>query len=124
RKLDPSQSVLTGDPVTIASAAGNDPITGFSVSADGTVAYRSGSSAPRFLTLFDHAGKVVERLEDMNGPELSSNETRVAFDRTMKANRDVWLFDLVRRGSVRFTTHSKVDGYPVWSPDGTQIAFE
>ena len=41
----------------------------------------------------------------------------------MAGNRDIWIVDLARGGLTRFTTHPAVDGFPLWSPDGSQIAF-
>ena len=56
--------------------------------------------------------------------EISPDGRRVAVDRTVQGNRDVWLIDLLRGGITRFTFDAATDGYPVWSADGTQIAFE
>ena len=36
---------------------------------------------------------------------------------------DIWLFDLLRGTSTRLTVLPTANGYPVWSPDGLQIAF-
>ena len=37
---------------------------------------------------------------------------------------DIWRVDLTRGGVTRITTDPGVDGYPVWSPDGSKLAFE
>src|SRR5262249_34058034 len=58
------------------------------------------------------------------GPEISPDGQRVAVDRTVQNNRDVFLFDLARRNLNRFTFDPSTDGFPVWSPDGQRIAFE
>jgi len=42
----------------------------------------------------------------------------------VQGNRDVWLIDFVRGGMTRLTSNAAADGYPVWFPDGNQIAFE
>jgi eukaryotic-like serine/threonine-protein kinase len=47
----------------------------------------------------------------------------VALHRTVQNNVDVWLVDLMRGGSTRFTFDAATDGFPLWSPDGTRIAF-
>ena len=36
---------------------------------------------------------------------------------------DIWLFDLTRRVSSRFTFDPRTDRDPVWSPDGSRILF-
>jgi Tol biopolymer transport system component len=41
--------------------------------------------------------------------------------RTVQGNTDVWLLDGVR--ASRLTFDAAVDSYPVWSPDGSRIAF-
>jgi Tol biopolymer transport system component len=35
----------------------------------------------------------------------------------------IWLLDLVRGVSTRFTFDLSLDSSPVWSPDGTRVAF-
>jgi Tol biopolymer transport system component len=41
----------------------------------------------------------------------------------VQGNTDVWVIDLTRGGRTRFTFDSAEEGQPVWSPDGTRIAF-
>lgn len=134
RRLDVARAALTGDPVTLA-----DPVSynatfslgGFSVSADGRVAYRGGGAGRAGrgqLTWFDRAGKTTGVAGEPDGyslqyPELSPAGRRVALQRTVQNNTDVFLMDLVRGGFTRFTFDAARDLYPVWSPDGTRIPF-
>ena len=39
------------------------------------------------------------------------------------ANDDIWLLDLTRGGLTRFTFDPASDECPIWSPDGTRVAF-
>jgi Tol biopolymer transport system component len=75
------------------------------------------------MTWFDRAGTVLGQGADLNGPSISSDGRYVAYDRTIGGNRDVWIMDLVRGGTTRFTTHAAIDGFPVWSPDGSRLVF-
>ena len=52
---------------------------------------------------------------------MSRDGRRVAVARTVQGNTDVWLLDGVR--ASRLTFDAAVDSYPVWSPDGSRIAF-
>jgi Tol biopolymer transport system component len=36
---------------------------------------------------------------------------------------DIWILDLVRGGSTKFTFDPAVDDHPLWSPDGRRIVF-
>ena len=56
--------------------------------------------------------------------ELSPGGDLIAVDLTIAGNRDVWLMDLARDNLTRFTFDPALDGYPVWSGDGSRIAFE
>ena len=40
-----------------------------------------------------------------------------------RSGADIWLLDLARGASTRFTFDPTADRFPVWSPDGTRIAF-
>jgi Tol biopolymer transport system component len=119
RHFDPARGVVIGDPVTVASSVGE-----FSVSATGMVAYRAPAGYQSRMAWFDRTGKCEGEFADkFNGPELSPDDRRVTGDHTVDGNRDVWIGDLARGGLTRLTTHPAVDGYPVWSPDGSRIVF-
>jgi Tol biopolymer transport system component len=128
RRLDIGRGQLVGDPVVVARGVGADARTdrgAFSVSATGIVAHRAVNLPGGQLTWFDRSGTPPQTVDlDVNGPELSPDDLRVAFDRTLQGNRDVWLLDLARGGLTRFTSDAGVDGYPIWSPDGSRIVFE
>jgi Tol biopolymer transport system component len=125
RRFTASQGEVTGDPVTIANAssAGAGAAIGFSTSTTGTLAYRTAKATPPRMTWFDRSGTVLEQGSDLNAPNISPDGRYVAYDRTIKGNRDVWVMDLVRGGTTRFTTDAAIDGYPVWSPDGSRLVF-
>ena len=58
--------------------------------------------------------------------ELSRDGKRVAVNRTVSGNTDVWLIDASRGVPSRFTynaTDNATNGSPVWAPKGDRIAF-
>jgi eukaryotic-like serine/threonine-protein kinase len=122
RTLDASRGELTGDPLTLVTSADRGGDAGFSTSATGLIAYRSGGAPLRTVWL-DRTGKMLEQLPLTNAPELSADGRFLAGDRTINGNRDAWITDLERGGSTRFTAHASVDGFPVWSPDRARLAF-
>jgi len=132
QKFDVTRGTLVGDPEVVATQVGFDAsggTFGFSASTTGRFAYQSGGAGLTQLTRFDRTGKPLDHLIAAEGtnlvsPVVSPDGRRVAVDRTVSGNRDVWFIDLVRRGMTRFTFDPSVDGFPVWSPDGSQIAFE
>jgi Tol biopolymer transport system component len=125
RRFDVSRGEVTGDPVTIADAsrASAGAALGFSTSASGSLAYRTARPTPPRMTWFDRAGTLLDQGADLNAPNISPDGRYVAYDRTIEGNRDVWIMDLVRGGSTRFTTNAAIDGFPVWSPDGARLVF-
>jgi eukaryotic-like serine/threonine-protein kinase len=125
RRLDAARGRWTGDPVTVA-----DRVQAFSVSAVGrVVAYRAaGGTQRRQLTWFNRTGKNLgvasaPDANELRAPELSPDGRYIAVDRTVQNNTDVWLMDLARGGFTRLTSDAASDCTPVWSPDGTRIAF-
>jgi tricorn protease-like protein len=54
---------------------------------------------------------------------LSPDDKRVAFARNTDNAIDIWLTDLERRMTSRFTSRPPVNNVPIWSPDGRQIIF-
>jgi Tol biopolymer transport system component len=125
RQFNAERKELVGDPVTLADKVGaSDSVAEFSISSSGIVAYRKGRGAPGQQTWFDRTGKVLGQLGSQNAADLSPDGRFVAYDRFTGSNRDVWILDLDRGGNTPFTHHPNVDGFPVWSKDGSRIAFE
>jgi eukaryotic-like serine/threonine-protein kinase len=128
QRLDLARAALTGDPVTLADPVVVDAnAAAVSVSASGLVAYRSGAGSRRQLTWVDRSGQALGPLgaPDENGlsaPSLSPDGQRVAVARTVQGNTDLWLLDGTRMS--RFTFDAALDRFPIWSSDGTRIAFD
>jgi Tol biopolymer transport system component len=105
---------------------------GVSASENGTLVYALGESRPRRLTWFDRAGRALATLGDpapyssSSSLALSRDEQRVAVAQAAgrPANVDIWIIDLARQGPPRRQTFDPGgDASPVWSPDGTHVAF-
>jgi Tol biopolymer transport system component len=128
----PAREQLGGDAISVADSLAFDPvfnIGGFSVSETGMLAYRAGGgTSRRRLAWFDRAGNEVGTVgaSDENAPvypELSPDGRRVAVNRTVQGNEDVWLIDTGRGALSRFTFDVAIDIFPIWSPDGSRIVF-
>jgi len=130
--FDASRLEISGETVPVADDVGQYVIRGlFSVSATGALAYQGGSAAGTASNLawYDRHGAVVGPLGETGHyrmPVISPDGTRVAVRRQdpSSGNQDIWIFDLVRGGSSRFTFSPATEESPVWSPDGSQIAFD
>jgi eukaryotic-like serine/threonine-protein kinase len=130
RRLDIAGGVLVGDPVTLADPVGLEAglnVGAFSASAAGDIMYRTGGATRRQLTWFDRSGKLLGVLgavdqNALNHPDLAPDGHRVAVDRNVQNNTDVWLLDGNRM--TRFTFDASTDHWPIWSPDGKWIAFD
>ncbi|MGH9255514.1 MAG: protein kinase domain-containing protein [Vicinamibacterales bacterium] len=131
QSFDETRATLVGEPVPLAQAVGENDGTArsaFSVSATGVLAHRAGAGGPRQLVWVDRLGKmqVGVGVSDENAPAnlaLASDGQRVAVQRTVQGNLDVWLMDIGRNVTSRFTFDGASDTRPVWSPDGRQVAF-
>jgi len=126
----PGKLSLSGEPIPIASPIGSLPLPRFAffaVSKTGVVVYRGEGSGQFQLTWFDAQGKtsvIGQAADDYRSPAVSPDGTRVAAEMTgAQGNRDIWVFDASRGTSTRLTFDPARDDYPVWSPDGSRIAF-
>jgi len=101
----------------------------FSVSENGILAYQAGGGEDRAQLLwFDANGKQIGSIisPGFHGAvRLSPDGQRLAefVADTQGANIDIWVHELARGVRTRFTFDPSLDWYPVWSPDGSRIAF-
>ena len=136
--FDPRSLLVTGTPVPVLDGvtqalygAAGIMWTGaaqFSVSENGTLLYGAGSIEPPLLSSLvwvDRAGNV----SPLVGPKpmsrfaarVSPDGRRVAFSE-LYVNKDIWLFDTVRGTEDRLTYEGQ-NAFPIWSADGSLVAF-
>ncbi len=127
--FDPRKIILSGEPAAIVDGVDFYPSTShglFSVSNTGTLVYRVGAGAQTVLTWFDQQGSTSGTLGDPGeyaNPAISPDGSRVAVGMGPATSRDIWIMDVSRGSSTRFTFDPARDDYPAWSPDGKYIAF-
>jgi eukaryotic-like serine/threonine-protein kinase len=130
QRLDLEGGQLTGDRVTVADPVMFHGVLGsgaFSVSAAGLIAYRPGLHAGSRTQLrwFDRSGKEQGAFNVLDSGSLgtvSPDGQRVAVERLLNGNTDIWLLDGNRIS--RFTFDPANDRHPVWSPDGGRVVFD
>jgi Tol biopolymer transport system component len=127
--FDPGKLALSGEPFSIADQVDSfAPRYGglFSVSDTGTLVYRHGNGTQNQLTWFDEQGNPTATLGDSgvySSPAVSPDGSRVAAAVGPRESPDIWILDVVRGTSTRFTFDPAADDFPAWSPDGKTIAF-
>jgi eukaryotic-like serine/threonine-protein kinase len=131
QSFDSRQLELVGEPTAVADKVGSLFLSGsFSVSANGVLAYRR-ASAPSALTWYDRQGKVLSISREPGAytytVALSPDGARVATTRVAPSvtgpKQGIWLHEFGRNVSARLTFDVDPDEAPVWSPDGSRIAF-
>jgi eukaryotic-like serine/threonine-protein kinase len=131
QRFDAGKLELSGDPFPVAEQVGIDGLsyqTLASASDNGVLAYQSVGAGDTRLVWFDRQGKqlgVVGPPGDYSGLALSPDDKRLAFQQVDPdtGNVDIWLTEFTGGSFSRFTFEPIVEFSPVWSPDGSRIAF-
>jgi Tol biopolymer transport system component len=134
QRFDVGSLTVTGDAFPVAEqveASVVRGITAFSVSSTGALVYgiESAGGAGHHLSWVDRNGtaavEVVGPPARFRGIDLSPDGSRVAAHRHDRGvGGDIWVTDLSSNRTSRFTFEAEHENIsPVWSPDGSRIAF-
>jgi Tol biopolymer transport system component len=132
QQFDSDKRVLTGNVTPIAEQIGVSFGTGraaFSASWNGVLAFRSGGTSNRLeLVWYNRNGKEMGKagdVTDYRGIALSPDGTRTAVHiHDEKEGGFLWIIDLIRGGTSRFSFNKGHSTGPVWSPDGRQLVYD
>jgi Tol biopolymer transport system component len=130
--FDASRMELSGEPQPLAERIainGASVRAMFSTSNTGTLIYQTGEASTGWnLVWRGRDGKQTDgitKTERYLSPQLSPDGARVAV--TIFAGgqgvSDIWIFDLARQTSTRFTFGPASQTWPVWSADGKTIFY-
>ncbi|HEV2494922.1 MAG TPA: protein kinase [Terriglobia bacterium] len=132
--FDTGKLALSGDAFPVVEQIQFDTDRGnafFSISSGGMLVYQAGGAGNKAqLTWFDREGK---QLGTLGGPAqraqvarsaLSPDGKRVVAGISGATGKDsLWMLDVARGISSRFTFTDSSDGWSVWSPDGKEVAY-
>jgi len=131
--FNPKTLEVAGDAFPIAERVSSLGATsaGFTVSGDRALAYYSGDfgGGGRQLTWYDRTGKPLAPLGELAAyynVALSRDGARATVVQRGQNGRsfNLWLIDVARGIPARFTFEDNAaDVDPVWSPDGSRLAF-
>lgn len=132
QRFDAGSRRLVGDALPTGEVAGSQgqftTAPPASVSRTGVIVHPIGDASNTRLVWFGRDGRARGALPLPEAvhttPQFSQDGTRLAFStRNSNRNSDIWIFEIARGVSTRFTFDPSLNVFPVWSPDGNRIAF-
>ena len=126
--FDSDRLVTTGEPLQLASSVYTFRDGAAFDASDGVFVYRG--AAPDYQMVWrDRAGKEIAKVGDpgmYTGLALSPNARHVALTRENKLNRadqDLWIVDIARNTTSRFTSDAFPESVPEWSADSQSVLY-
>jgi serine/threonine-protein kinase len=124
----PPRPVLENVMCLAGNEALDDGTAHYSFSSSGLLVYRVGvaASTDGRLAWLDRAGKEISRRGQNDfavSPRISPDGRRVAMTIESSDGADIWIWDVDRDTMSRLTFDEGDDRLPVWSPDGSRIAY-
>jgi serine/threonine protein kinase/Tol biopolymer transport system component len=129
--FDPQSGSVQGNPEPLIDKVSFDPSTwkaAFSASQNGILAYHgSGGGNPHgSLSIFDRDGQSQTQLAPGSRHlevALSRDGRKLLASVGATTDTDIWMYDIERELRTRLTFREGPDVTPVWSADGTRIAY-
>jgi Tol biopolymer transport system component/predicted Ser/Thr protein kinase len=123
--LRDDDATLIADGVRTNSAAS---VGAFSVSDGGELAFQHGAAGQLSqVSIVDRAGKEIAKVGDPGDilrPSWSHDGRRVAYEiADAQGYTDIWIYDIVRATTTRFTYDKQRESHAVWSADDRWIAY-
>jgi serine/threonine-protein kinase len=126
--FDVARGVVTGEPYEIAKGIGTYRDGANFRLSQATLAYRTTTQESQ-LGWLDRSGRrlaTVGEPGEYAGLALSPDGSRVAVVRENRLNRadaDIWIVDVQRSTTTRFTTDPLPESVPAWSADGASVIY-
>ena len=131
RPFDAAKLELTGDAIPVAESVQYDPIFSeavFSVAENGRLLYQTGTaSSMRTVAMLGPDGRPLGKIAEggVYFPRFAPDGKRLAYNLIDLNNgkSDVWIQDIASGSRIRLTVDPVRSLRPVWSRDGTQVAY-
>jgi serine/threonine protein kinase len=133
QRFDLSTLQMIGDALPLAENVGvntNNRAAAFTVSHTGLLVHRGNvtGTAVSNLKWFDRRGDsraAIDAVAEYTTPALSPDGARAVVVRVVRTigETDLWMVDLTRGTTRRFTSGAAAELLPKWSPDGARIVF-
>jgi Tol biopolymer transport system component len=128
QRFDADTGKLTGDPVPVAEGLGTDAVglADFSVSRSGTLAYRVGRAGLSQFVWLDSKGargEVAVQGDSLNNFDLSPDGRWLVYQLGPGDAADLWVRDLKRGVSSRFTFDEGGEGQPLFTRDSRFVIY-
>ena len=128
--FDADTGEITGEPVPLAEDLSIDDVglAHFSASRNGILAFRGGEAGGAQLVWADLEGE-IQGLEGEPGNVAATSLSRdgrwlaMGLSASAMDAADIWVRDLVRGVTSRFTFTDESDINPIWDPEGNRIAY-
>ena len=127
--FDPDQFTVTGDafPILERVTQGGGINGGsfqWATSPAGTTVYVPGFNREAAVVLLDRAGteRPVMPAGNYSYPRLSPDGRQLALTIAGATESEVWIHDIARGTTARLTSGGR-NLWPIWSPDGTRVAY-